>query len=338
MNANIFLGAGISGIAGMKASSLLGEESLLLDRNRSPGGLTRSMYVDGFTFDYTGHFLHLAKTANVSNLTGASDVGWQKIARRAFCYINGEVTEAPFQYNLGDLSAPIKQICWDGFMFAKNQRTHSDDFLNLDLDDYFRQYFGDPITDLFLKPYNEKIFSTTLDRLSVNGISRFFPGPDYSKVESGLHKRFNSSQVAYNSFFYYPTVGGIQRLVDDLGSGIQSQYFDFEEVDPFTKKIFSKDGDCLNYLNLFPSLPLPQLLSKFKELPIDIKSHYENLSWNKVICFQMGVSGKLGNPLDSAHWIYVPDPKIPFLELGVTAILFQVWLLWAVIQYMWRFQ
>jgi protoporphyrinogen oxidase len=316
MTPDIFLGAGISGIAGMRSSLLLGRDSILLDRNRMQGGLTRSMYVDGFTFDYTGHFLHLSKASSVSDLTGASDKGWQKIARRAFCYVNGEVTEAPFQYNLGDLSSGMMNLCWEGFKFAQNQLAGASELNFINLESYFRQYFGDPITELFLKPYNEKIFSTNLDRLSIDGISRFFPGPDYEKVKAGLQKKSKSDQIAYNSFFYYPSVGGIQRLVDDLGVGLKSQYFDFDAIDPIQRKIFSNGGGALSYSRLFPSIPLPSLLSKFKDLPQNISSSLTNLSWNKVICFQIGVSGQLGEPLDEAHWVYVPDIKIPFFRVG----------------------
>jgi protoporphyrinogen oxidase len=316
MSHNIFLGAGISGFSGMKTSINLGNKSLILDKNRKPGGLTRSMYVDGFTFDYTGHFLHLAKNSSVGNLTGASDIGWKKFSRKAFCYVKGEITEAPFQYNLGDLSSSMKNLCWDGFQIAQNTLHNLNKLDNVNLESYFRRYFGDPITDFFLKPYNEKIFSTNLDTLSVEGIGRFFPGPDYDKVKAGLEMKSNSGQVAYNSFFYYPEVGGIQRLVDDLSAGIKSNYFDFDSLDPISRKIHSKEGECLNYLKLFPSIPLPHLLLKIKNLPESIINNFNRLSWSKVICFQIGVSGKLGYPLNEAHWIYIPDHNIPFFRVG----------------------
>ena len=48
------------GLAGMSTAYHLGDTPhLVLEAQATPGGLCRSRDVNGFTFDYTGHLLHL---------------------------------------------------------------------------------------------------------------------------------------------------------------------------------------------------------------------------------------------------------------------------------------
>ena len=48
------------GLTGLSTGLHLGQrEHLILEREESTGGLCRSFQVEGFTFDLTGHLLHL---------------------------------------------------------------------------------------------------------------------------------------------------------------------------------------------------------------------------------------------------------------------------------------
>src|SRR5580704_7242922 len=109
----IVLGGGISGLSAARAIRELGHEGLVLEQCPTVGGLTRTVEVGDFCFDYTGHFLHLARYKSPADIpyAGLNDDAWQKINRRSCCFVAGKLIDAPIQYNLGQLPPEILHPC-----------------------------------------------------------------------------------------------------------------------------------------------------------------------------------------------------------------------------------
>ncbi|MBM4035551.1 MAG: FAD-dependent oxidoreductase, partial [Planctomycetes bacterium] len=64
----VILGAGLAGLSTAYHLRRGGRRDVALhEREERPGGLCRSETRDGFTFDHTGHFLHL-RTPKVERL------------------------------------------------------------------------------------------------------------------------------------------------------------------------------------------------------------------------------------------------------------------------------
>jgi protoporphyrinogen oxidase len=56
----VIIGAGLTGLSTAYHLEKKGfHDYLIFDKESSPGGLCRSVIQDGFTFDYTGHLLHV---------------------------------------------------------------------------------------------------------------------------------------------------------------------------------------------------------------------------------------------------------------------------------------
>ncbi|MDD3730550.1 MAG: NAD(P)/FAD-dependent oxidoreductase, partial [Endomicrobiaceae bacterium] len=64
MTNNIVIGGGISGLS---FAYFTKKPYILFERSNEPGGLCKSIKEDGFTFDYSGHFIHIKDPA-VKNL------------------------------------------------------------------------------------------------------------------------------------------------------------------------------------------------------------------------------------------------------------------------------
>lgn len=106
MEQKIVLGGGISSLAFLVKYE---GDTILVDKNISLGGLSRSVYLDDAVFDYTGHLLHLKDDKSPSQLVDSiDDSQWHKISREVSCLVNGNLTQAPFQYNLFDLPDNIR--------------------------------------------------------------------------------------------------------------------------------------------------------------------------------------------------------------------------------------
>ena len=88
----IVLGAGPAGIG---AGIGLGDSGLVLESNSDPGGLCRTIELDGAVFDLGGHSFHTPHPEIRELVFGATEMYVQ--ARRACCYSNGVMLPYPFQ-------------------------------------------------------------------------------------------------------------------------------------------------------------------------------------------------------------------------------------------------
>ena len=81
------------------------------------------------------------------------------------------------------------------------------DFINCLYDLYFRQEknkyenfeemlygkFGKSITEMFLKPYNEKLYACKLNILDADAMGRFFPYADFKEIIFNMRQKDKTS-------------------------------------------------------------------------------------------------------------------------------------------------
>src|SRR6516225_5370892 len=101
----VVLGGGISGLTAARILQEQDREFVLLERCPTLGGLTRTVEVGNFCFDYTGHFLHLTKYPTPADIPYANlrNEDWIRVKRRSCCFVGGKLIPAPVQYNLAQL-------------------------------------------------------------------------------------------------------------------------------------------------------------------------------------------------------------------------------------------
>mgnify|MGYP001291587172 FL=1 len=305
---NFVLGAGISGLSAQRSLQKKGVDIESFESNPLPGGLTKSLYTGDFTFDHTGHLLHLAKHDSPEHLlTDTNNRHWLNIQRKAGIFINNKIIPAPFQYNIGSLDDGLRDFCIDSFESRKN----IDDPQNLD--EYFESNFGHGINSLFLTPYNEKLYDEPISSFSLETISRFFPKPDINLIRDG----FNSKPMddsGYNSRFWYPEKKGIQVLVDSLSKDLDINLnCKVEKIDLDSKSILIQ-GKEYKYNNLVSSIPLKTFIGLTDDKDLELLA--SNLSISSTKVFNIGYSNIPDSTYEGYHWIYFPEKKYKFHRIG----------------------
>ena len=111
----LIIGGGLAGIAAGKA---LGPRAHILEAQDRLGGLARTDVVDGFWFDWTGHWLHLRTPKWKAEVDRLLPSGLLTIERQACIYSSGVVTPFPFQVNTYGLPPQIVAECLRGFIQA----------------------------------------------------------------------------------------------------------------------------------------------------------------------------------------------------------------------------
>jgi protoporphyrinogen oxidase len=307
----IVAGAGITGLAAARELMAAGHEPEVLEAAPSVGGLTRSIHVGGFVFDYTGHLLHLSRFGSPAEIphAGLLDDEWQRITRRSACWIEGACVPAPVQYHMGALPSPLREAC----IASYESRPAAGD--GGSFRDWMVRGFGQALADGFLIPQNEKSLATSLDRLSASAVRRFFPPPNDTAVRRGFTAE-TATVEQYNSRFWYPKRGGIDALVHGLARGL-SRVAVMESItalDLGSRELRTSLGRVGRWDALLTSLPLTTLcrLSGDPELV----ALAAGLTHSATVNLNLGIRGPIGPTFGDAHWVYVPQAEYPFYRVG----------------------
>lgn len=309
---SLVVGGGISGLAAERALQEKDLKPVLLEHCPSLGGLTRTVEVGSFCFDYTGHFLHLKRYNTPAGVPFAAlnNDDWELVDRRAYCFVANKLITSPIQYNLAELPPAEFEACLRSY----EQRPSLPSKGEISFRQFIVSGFGQYLADIFLIPQNEKTMALSLDRLSNRAIRRFFPLPDEQRIRAGM--RGEKSTQEYNSSFWYPKNGGIQRLVDGIAVGLQDVRVNQQvvEVDLDRRHVRTGSGETFAFDQMFTSMPLLDFCRICNEP--ELIRHSATLSHSTTICINIGIRGPVAPSLQDVHWVYVPDRNIPFYRVG----------------------
>ena len=310
MGATVILGAGLTGLS--TALHATGDVTVL-EQAAEVGGKARSQRDRGYTFDVTGHWLHLRDDrvkALAGRLFGAGEL--VEIERRTGVYTHGVMLPYPFQANLYGLPLPVVQECLVGFIEAQRRGDASP----RTFDDFAVARFGEGIAKHFFVPYNRKLWGAHYDRLTPDWVSRFVPIPDVDQVVGGAIG-VRQEGLGYNARFLYPKHGGIDALPKAMHAAIGDKVrlsASVVRVDPKRKQVGLADGSTVPYDRLVSTMPLPNLVACLVDPPAAVTEAATRLRWVK--WRYLDVATRRAPPMQE-HWVYVPEPTVPFFRVGV---------------------
>ncbi|MDZ7623774.1 MAG: FAD-dependent oxidoreductase [Ignavibacteriaceae bacterium] len=176
--------------------------------------------------------------------------------------------------------------------------------------------FGDQLTDIFVRPYNEKLFGVPMALLNTDWLGDYIP--DYSRMKMLLSVLgIINNNYGRNSKFYYPLEGGVSTVAQKLSSQLKKSPLyncSLEKVFYDKKYALLSDGAEVKYEYLINTIPLDSFLNTFDSLPSDILASLKLLKRNSTTLLHILGKGKIKK---EEHWIYVPDPTIPFYRITI---------------------
>lgn len=306
-----------AGLAGVSCAYHLKQPPIVFDRESRVGGTASSVSVGGFTFDFTGHLLHLHHPYTRSLVRRLLRGNYVECVRRAWIHSHGVQTPYPFQANLYGLPLSVVRDCIDGVRSARaryGDRPFAQGSPSPNFKEWSLRLFGKGISRHFMIPYNEKLWGVPSDSMTPDWCGNFVPVPTLAEVEAGAH-RPHRKRFGYNTTFLYPRQGGIQVLAEafakkipDLRLGVS-----LESVDWKRRRVRLSSGETVSYRHLISTLPLPELLRRLDPFPKELVNPLAQLKWTTVLCVNIGVARP---KISKASWIYFPEKKFPFYRVG----------------------
>lgn len=339
----VILGAGLAGLSA--AHHLDGTDRLVLEREPEVGGLCRSIREDGWTFDFTGHLMHL-RDADVRAwvLSLLPDGGWAHLHRSAWIHSHDTLTPYPFQANTAGLPMDVRLECLMGFIETLKQQRAGElpvpDAVAVDPGlpflsacpppaddeptflDWVHGQFGAGFAKHFFEPYNEKLWKRSLDQVTGDWVSWSIPRPELGDVLRGAITT-SDKVYGYNPDFLYPAPGGIDHLPRGIAAGLADDVVRTnvaaESLDAGRRRVTLSSGESVDGPLVLSSLPLPALCRITRDLPDGLRAAAERLTHVSIRAVNLGVRGD--PPHADAQWVYFPEAYAPFHRIGLPTAL-----------------
>lgn len=310
----VILGAGLTGL-----STALHHRgaAIVVEREHRVGGKAASDRREGFTFDITGHWLHLrqARTRSlVHDLFAPGDL--VEIERRTGVYSHGTMLPYPFQANLFGLPLPVVHECLVGLFEAHRRGDPLPE--RASLQQFAEHRFGAGIARHFFVPYNTKLWGVSPDRLSSAWVTRYIPVPEPAQILAGAIGMVQEG-IGYNARFLYPRAGGIDHLATAMAARLVARDAsalrlgtEVGAIDS-ARRVVECGGRAQRYRRLISTLPLPELIDRIVDAPPEVREARAALQW--IRWRYLNVATRTPTPRPE-HWIYVPEPQLPFFRVG----------------------
>jgi protoporphyrinogen oxidase len=301
------------GLTGLVLVYHLGSKAEVLEKESECGGLCRSLKEDGFTFDWGGaHIIFSRDQAPVDFMRRVLDSNCRQGRRENKIFYKGTFVKYPFENGLSDLPPEDRFECLYHYLTKGNGKPK-------DFKEWIYRTFGKGIAEKYLIPYNEKIWKTKAEDLSLEWASGRVPEPpleDVIKSAVGIPTEGYTHQLN----FYYPKRGGIGALIMNLEKRIPNITRGFE-VREISKEngswLVSNNKESKKFDLIVSTIPLFDLLGALPKVPEKAKYALNNLRYNSLITVMLGIDGK---NLPDYTAIYFPDNRVLFHRLGLPKV------------------
>ena len=309
----LILGAGPAGLTFANILKQRGEESfLVLEKEAEAGGLCRSVMVDGSPFDIGGgHFLDVRRPkVNEFLFRFMPKEEWKLFERDSRIVIGTQEIGHPLEANIWQLelesqvrvlSSIAKAGCNSGVPMPEKFR------------DWIIWKLGDQIADMYMLPYNRKMFADELDELGTYWLEKLPNVSFEDTLRSCLTHKPYGQQPGHASF-YYPEKYGYGELWLRMADAIAPKVLYDVKVtglDCDRRQISTEDGRRFEAETIITTIPW-NCFENLSGMPEDIQASIRQLKTSAI------ETRYVPEQLDThAQWLYIPDEEKPYHRILV---------------------
>lgn len=322
----VILGGGLCGLSIALNLSKMNHSVKVLEKNTQIGGLSKSIYKNGYIFDLGPHYVHTHKKEILNFLFGTLKDGLIKVKVMVSIFFNKKFVDYPLK-GLSAVMAlsPVQMVlailnlilarCMMFIRDPKNDNSFKDWIVNR---------FGRVLYNIYFGPYAKKAWQVDPEKISAYVARKrvqIISLSDYArKLIKRSPKNFHAEDPLFVGF-YYPKkgVGQIVNLIEneiinngakiDLGADVSEISIQNNRVDSIK---YVKDGkektERVDFL--FSTIPLLSLLDKVRPAPtVEIINAVKSLNYSSIRILYLQFKG--GYILDKSI-LYYQDPNVKF--------------------------
>jgi protoporphyrinogen oxidase len=318
----VIVGAGPTGLGAACRLQEKGQDWHLLEASSIFGGLASS-WVDprGFTWDHGGHvqFSHYETfDRHMDRALGAD--GWLTHQRESWVWIRDRFVPYPFQNNLHRLDPAERLRCVRGLWEAFQRHAAPDGNRKpAHFGEWIGATFGEGIAEVFMLPYNRKVWAYPPEELDYGWIGERVAVPDFGRILAAVCTQQDDVSWGPNAVFRFPRHGGTGAVWNAIGHSLDERRVSLQSevasIDVTERLVTTRSGDSWRYRYLMSTIPLNHLI-RLAPAVVDPRIA-EQLRYSSTTVIGVGMSGSPPQDLQTKCWMYFPETNSPYYRVTV---------------------
>jgi len=327
----VVLGAGVAGLAFAKRMSEQGRSVLVLEKESVPGGLSRTLDVDGFRLDFCAHRFHSANQALLREVLALPGLKMAKLRKKSRIYMFGRWLKYPFELQNLLRAMPLARSLRCGLGLVRTlvrSRLRKGAAPPKSYRDWFVSQYGESLYEVMCEPYTSKIWRCDPALLSADWADQRFQGENLKRlamraITKLLRLDFSSYSLEDESLapdggeFYYPETG-IQELPNAFARATENhggKVFCSTKllgVDKGKKEVRFETGGTsrtVSYGTLISTIPLHAFYHLCGGRDPSTEAALARLKYMDIVFVYLFLER---DRVSNDHWLYFPDKDIVF--------------------------
>jgi|688.fasta_scaffold218367_1 protoporphyrinogen oxidase len=307
----LVIGAGVSGLA----YAMCDRDAYVVESQPEIGGHARSFFEDGFTFDRGPHIIFSKNKEILELMLNSLGDNVHTCKRNNKVVIGNELFSYPLENSLKNFDPEVK-------FNVLNEILIDPTFENSNLLDWFYSNFGKTLTNLYFKPYNEKIWKYDVSQLSMSWADRI-PKPSKSELLRGAIVSETEGYV-HQLFYQYPKFGGYDALGKSWGLRVgadrirlNSEIKSIEKFGESSHVTTFETNEQITTDKIISTIPIKELCMLLNDVPEKVITMVDDLPINPITVITFAFEGEQPNDYTA---VYIPDSQIPFHRVSYPKI------------------
>ncbi|KAI9855451.1 MAG: hypothetical protein M1824_006130 [Vezdaea acicularis] len=320
----LVIGAGPTGLgAAKRLNQLDGPSWMLVDSNETPGGLASTdVTPEGFLYDVGGHviFSHYKYFDDCIDQALPNDEDWYTHERISYVRCKNLWVPYPFQNNISMLPKEEQVKCMEGMIDAAIEARVTNSKPK-DFDEWIVRMMGTGIADLFMRPYNFKVWAVPTTKMQAAWLGERVAAPDLKTVTKNVILQKTAGNWGPNATFRFPARGGTGGIWIAVAKTLPEKKLRLgkqntvEKVDADKKTVLLKDGTVIGYDKLINTMAVDSLVELMGDQ--HLISLTKDLYFSSTHVIGVGVRGVRPERIGDKCWLYFPEDDCPFYRATI---------------------
>lgn len=317
------IGAGLAGLSAAEELTRRGHEVVVLEKEPFYGGLAATINKDGYEYDLGPHRFHTSNNQIldfVKKLPGIDLLELDRVSRirlldRYFDYplaFSNVLSNMPLSKGIGMMLS----FLWEkirGLIAPRDQKS---------FEGWILSRFGRGLYDLYLEPYNRKLWGIEPTRLSADWASQRITVPGLAGLIKETIIPSKETVRSLVSSFHYPIGGigeisrGLASVITEMGGSIlcSTEPTGIKKTENGWRiDLPGNQIICDKIINTIPVNSYTKLLGDI--LPAEVHQAASDLKFRALVFLAVLLNSNV-EPAD--HWIYTSEDRYMFNRLSIS--------------------
>ncbi|KAG9854703.1 Udp-Galactopyranose mutase in complex with Udp, partial [Aureobasidium melanogenum] len=225
-----------------------------------------------------------------------------------------------FQNNISMLPKEEQVKCIDGMidaaMEARVSNTKPKDF-----DEWIVRMMGEGIADLFMRPYNYKVWAVPTTKMQCQWLGERVAAPDLKTVTKNVILNKTAGNWGPNATFRFPAEGGTGGIWIAVANTLPKEktmygpHATVTKVDADAHTVTLKDGTSIKYGKLISTMSVDFLTEAMGNH--DLHQLSKGLFYSSTHVIGVGIRGHRPERIGDKCWLYFPENDCPFYRATI---------------------